>query len=47
MRIISSYVVEKNQNQYFILSNFFSENRAAYDIMRKNTVEPNGPQMTM
>jgi hypothetical protein len=25
---------------------FFSENRAVYEIMSKNMVEPEGPQMT-
>jgi hypothetical protein len=27
-------------------SNFFSEIRAVYDVMSKNLVEPEGPQMT-
>jgi hypothetical protein len=26
--------------------NFFSENRAVYEVMSKNTVEPGRPQMT-
>jgi hypothetical protein len=29
-----------------MLSNFFSENRAVYEIMAKNMMEPEGPQMT-
>jgi hypothetical protein len=37
--------VEKIET-YFTLSNLFSENRALYEIMYKNLVEPEGPQMT-
>ena len=36
--------VEKNN---FMISNFFSENRAVYEIMSKKVVEPERPQMTM
>jgi hypothetical protein len=32
-------VVEKNQNTY-MFNNFFSENRAVYEIMWKNMVVP-------
>jgi hypothetical protein len=43
------YVVDKsfteNQNTHFMFKNFFPENRAVYDIMRKNTVEPYSSQM--
>ena len=31
---------------HFMLSNFFSENRTIYEIMSKNVVETEGPQMT-
>ena len=36
----------ENQNTHFIFNNFFFENRAVYEIMSKNKVEPVGPQMT-
>jgi hypothetical protein len=36
----------ENQNTHFIFSNFFSENRAVYEIIAKDVVEPEGPQMT-
>ena len=35
----------ENQNIHFMFSNF-SENRAVYEIMSKNVVEPEGAQMT-
>jgi hypothetical protein len=38
-------VVEKLKT-YIMLSNFFSENDAVYEIMWKNVVEPDRPQMT-
>jgi hypothetical protein len=31
---------------HFMFHNFFPENRAGYEIMSKNMVEPEGPQMT-
>jgi hypothetical protein len=34
----------ENQNTHFMCSNF-SENRAVYKIMWKNTVQPDRPQM--
>ena len=30
---------------HFIFNNFFSENRAVYEILSKNVVEPERPQM--
>ena len=36
----------ENQNTHFMFSNFFSENRAVYEKMSKNMVEPDGTQMT-
>ena len=36
----------ENQNTHFMSSNFFSENRAVCEIMSKNMVEKDGPQMT-
>jgi hypothetical protein len=38
-------VLEKIKT-YFLFNNF-SENRAVYEIMWSNTVEPGGPQMTV
>ena len=35
----------ENQNTRFLFNNFFSENRAVYEIMSKNVVEPERPQM--
>jgi hypothetical protein len=35
-----------NRNTHFMFSNFFSENRAVYEIMSKNMVKPEGPKMT-
>ena len=31
---------------HFMLNSFFKKNRAVYEIMSKNMVEPDGPQMT-
>jgi len=36
------------QNAHFVFCNFFfPENRAVYEAMWKNTVQPDGPQMTI
>jgi len=35
----------ENHNTYFMFSNFFSENRAVYEIMCKNMVQPDRSQM--
>ena len=37
----------EQQNTYFMFNNFCSENRALYEIMWKNMVEPDRPQMTI
>jgi hypothetical protein len=37
----------ENQNTYYIFSTFFPENCAFYEITWKNTVEPDGPLMTI
>jgi len=37
----------ENQNIHFMFDNFFSENHAIYEIMWKNMVEPDRPQMTI
>jgi hypothetical protein len=36
----------ENQNTHFVFNNFFSENHARYEIMSKNMVEPEEPQMS-
>jgi hypothetical protein len=45
MRNVSYKSCTENQNTHFIFSNFFSlENRAVYEIIWKNMVEPRKPQ---
>jgi hypothetical protein len=45
---ISDKVVEKIKTHVLCSINFFfSENRAVYDIMWKNMIEPDRPQMTV
>jgi len=46
MRNASDKHSGENQNTHFMLNNFFSENRAVYEIMWKNMVEPDRSQMT-
>jgi hypothetical protein len=36
-------VVDKIKTHIFMFSNFFSGNRAVFEIMSKNVVEPEGP----
>jgi len=47
MRNVSDKSCTENQNTHFVFSNFFSENRAVYEIMGKNIVERERPQMTI
>jgi len=46
---VSDKSCKENQNTHFVLNNFlFSpENRAVYEIMWKNVLEPDSPQMTI
>ena len=37
-------ICRENQNTQFVFSNFFSENRAVYEITWKNMVQPDRPQ---
>jgi hypothetical protein len=37
----------ENQNTHFVFSNSLFENRAVYEIMWKNIVQPDRPQMTI
>jgi len=47
MRNISDKIFGEIQNAHFMFNNFFSENRAAYEIMWKNMVEADSPRRTM
>ena len=48
MRNVSDKSCRENQNTLFVLNNFPPpENRAVYEIMWENIVEPDGPQMTI
>ena len=47
MRNVSDKCYGETQNTYFVFKYFFFENRAVYEIMWKNTVEPDRPQMAM
>jgi hypothetical protein len=46
MRNVSDKSCKENQNTNFTFYNF-SENRAVYEIMWKNVVEPDRPQTTI
>jgi hypothetical protein len=39
--------VEEKMKTHFMFSNLFLENRVVYEIMWKNTVQPDRPQMTI
>ena len=45
MRNVLDKSCRENQNTHFMFNNFF-ENRAVYEIMSKNMVEPERSQMT-
>jgi len=48
MSNVSDKVCRGNQNTHFVFSNFlFFENRAVYERMWKNIIEPDRPQMTI
>jgi hypothetical protein len=44
---VSDKCYRENQNTIFCSINFFSENRAIYEMMWKNMVETDVPQMTI
>jgi hypothetical protein len=46
MRNVSNKSCRENQNTHFMINNFFFENRAVYEIMWKNVVQPNRQQMS-
>ena len=47
MRNVSSKRCRENQNTNFMSNNFLSKFRAAYEIMSKNVVKPQRPQVTI
>ena len=47
IRNVSDKSCGENQNTHFMSNKFFSENRAVYEIMWKNMVEPDRPQITI
>jgi hypothetical protein len=47
MRNISDKSCRENQNTQFTFSNSLSENCAMYEVMWKNMVEPDRPEMTI
>ena len=47
IRNISDKICTENQNTHYILNNFFFENPAIYEIIWKNIVEQDRPQITI
>jgi hypothetical protein len=47
MRNVSGKSFRKYQYTHFMFHNFFLENRAVYETMWKNMVQPDRPQMTI
>jgi len=47
MRNVSDKHLGESQNTHFVFNNFFSENCATYEIIRKNMVQPYRPQMAI
>ena len=45
MRNVANRTCRGNQNTRFVFNNFFSDNRAFCEIMRRSIVEPDRPQM--
>ena len=46
MRNVLDKICRENKNTHFIFSDWLSENRAIYEIMLKNIVEPETPKTT-
>jgi hypothetical protein len=46
MRKVADKICAENQNIHLMFNNFF-ENRAVYEIMWKNIIEPDRPKMTI
>jgi hypothetical protein len=47
MRNVLDKIVEKTKTHILCSKKFFYENRAVYEIMLKNMVQPDRPQMTI
>jgi hypothetical protein len=47
MKKVSGESCSGNQDTNFVFINFFLENRAVYEVMWKNTVQSDRPQMTI
>jgi len=47
MRNVSDESCRENQNTHFMFNNSIFENRAVYETMVKNIVEPGRPQITI
>jgi hypothetical protein len=47
IRNVSNTSCRENQNTHFMQNNFISENRAVYETLSKNIVEPERPQTTI
>ena len=47
MRDVLDKSCRENQNPHFMFETFFSENYVIYEIMWKNIVKAERPQMTM
>jgi hypothetical protein len=47
MRNVSGKICRENQNTHCVFSNFFSKNRAVYEIIWKSIVDRGRPQMTI
>jgi hypothetical protein len=47
MKNVSDKSCTENQNTHFMFNSFFPENRAVCEIMWKNMIEPDRPQMTI
>jgi hypothetical protein len=47
MRNVSNKSCRENYNTHFVFRKFFPENRAIYEIISKNLVEPERPQMAI
>jgi len=45
MRNVSDKICRENENRHFVLTNMFNECSAVYEIMWKNMVEPDSPQV--
>ena len=48
MRNVSNKCCRENQNTHFVFNHlFFHKNRAVYEVMQKNIVQPDRPQITI